>query len=214
MLPQVRRWLRCRAWYPRWLHPRLQLFHLRCSSRPWRMCHLRIWFRRSREHLPLLSCLRCYSSPLRQSPLMLCRPRYLLLRRSQLGLSRRPRGCRLSSKRRHLQSHRSPSHSSSIHRLARSAPARSPNRRKEGRPMRTNLRSLSGACPHVTGPYKGGEGGLRATRGPALRGAYQPMATRMYCGFLCEMYDDQLPTSSYGKPYAFPLWAWSCQNLA
>ncbi|HEV8174124.1 MAG TPA: hypothetical protein VGP91_10805, partial [Actinoplanes sp.] len=50
----------------------------------------------------------------------------------------------------------------------------------------------------------------RAARAPA----HQPTATRRYCGLPCEMNDDWLATSSYGKPYASRLMAWSCQNLA
>ena len=60
-------------------------------------------------------------------------------------------------------------------------------------------------------------GSLRLVRhltGGARASAHQPTATSRYCGLLCEMNDDWLATSSYGKPYASRLMAWSCQNLA
>lgn len=165
MLTQVRHWPRCRASNRRLLHPRYCWSRPCCSSHPLPSCHPRIWFHRSRENLPLPPCHPCYSSLLRPSPLKSCRPRTGFhrsrqnlrlppcrpccsspLRRSPLQSSRHRRWCLLNSKRRHPRRHRSPSHSSSNRRLARSDPARSPNRRKQGRPMRTNLRSSRATC--------------------------------------------------------------------
>ncbi len=49
---------------------------------------------------------------------------------------------------------------------------------------------------------------------PPMHGGYQPTAISKYCGLPWEMNVDWPLTSSYGKPYANPLMALSCQNLA
>ena len=105
-------------------------------ERHWRQCpasYLRWSHLRFQSFRPLPWCRPCYSSPLHPLPLPSSRHRHWSLSNS---MSHR------------LWYHRSRSHSSWNRRLAsaRSDPARFPNRRKEGWPMRTNLRSLGTTC--------------------------------------------------------------------